>query len=272
MRVKIIGLMTCFNRKAKTISSITKLINGNPSVQFKFVVVDDNSTDGTKDALLEIPEVIVLSGTGSLFYSGGMRVAIQYALDKLNDYDYCLLFNDDVEFEEGAIEKMLSVCTGKEILVGSTCDYDGKLSYGGVIKKSKFRPNFEIIDGKSHRAMSCDTFNANCVLIPKKIFVQIGNMDSVYSHSLGDFDYGFKASREGIPICVCDFFVGKCCDNPAAGSWRDTSLTRKERLRKKESPKGLPKKEWWHYLKKNYSILTAIVFSLTPYIRILIGK
>ena len=273
MRTRILGLMTCFNRKEKTIVSINNLISKNPNIEFGFVVVDDNSTDGTKAALEKIRGVVVLNGTGQLFYSGGMRMAMQYALDTTEVYDYCLLFNDDVKFYSQTIEKMLSVKnTGREILVGPTCDTEGKLSYGGVIKKSRFRPKFDIIDGTSQRAKSCDTFNANCVLIPWKMFKELGNMDSIYSHSLGDFDYGFKASRRGIPIWVCDFFVGQCSDNPVSGSWRDTDLSRRERLKKKESPKGLPRKEWWHYLKTNYSIGTAIVYSITPYLRILIRR
>lgn len=272
MKMKIMGLMTCFNRKSKTVSSIIKLIQGNPHLEFEFVITDDGSSDGTKEALEQLSGVTVLAGTGSLFYSGGMRLAIQHVLNNTKEYDYCLFFNDDVAFNDMAIEKMLPVGSGREILVGPTSDANGKLSYGGVIKKSRFRPNFDIIDGTSQRAKSCDTFNANCVLIPWKIFKELGNMDSAYSHSLGDFDYGFKASRKGIPIWVCDFFVGQCCDNPVSGSWRDTNLNRRERLRKKESPKGLPRKEWWHYLKRNYSIGTAIVYSITPYIRILIRR
>lgn len=273
MSTSILGLMTCYNRKEKTISSINKLVSGNPNVEFRFVVVDDNSTDGTSDALCEISSVVILRGNGHLFYSGGMRMAIQYALDLNKSYDYCLLFNDDVDFYSYSIENMLANRGyGNEILVGPTCDTRGLLSYGGVIKKSIIRPNFDIIDGSSSRAKSCDTFNANCVLIPWNVFKDLGNMDSVYSHSLGDFDYGFNATRKGISICVCDFFVGQCCDNPVKDSWRDINLSRMERLRKKESPKGLPRKEWWHYLKKNYSIITAIFFSITPYIRILIKR
>lgn len=272
MRTKILGLMTCFNRREKTITSINKLILENPNIEFEFVVVDDNSTDGTKEALGKISGIVVLNGTGQLFYSGGMRMAMQYALDTTEVYDYCLLFNDDVEFYSQTIERMLSLGNGREILVGPTCDTEGKLSYGGVIKKSRFRPKFDIIDGTSQKAKSCDTFNANCVLIPWNIFKNLGNIDSGYTHSLGDFDYGFKASRKGFPIWVCDFFVGQCCDNSVSGSWRDINLNRRERLKKKESPKGLPRKEWWHYLKTNYSIGTAIVYSITPYLRILIRR
>ena len=44
---KVLGLMTCFNRKEKTVKSLNGLIQGNPGIQFSFVVADDGSTDGT---------------------------------------------------------------------------------------------------------------------------------------------------------------------------------------------------------------------------------
>ena len=129
MRTRILGLMTCFNRKEKTITSINNLISENPNIEFEFVVVDDNSTDGTKAALEKMRGVVVLNGTGQLFYSGGMRMAMQYALNTTEVYDYCLLFNDDVEFYSQTIEKMLTIgSSGREILVGPTCDTEGKLS------------------------------------------------------------------------------------------------------------------------------------------------
>ena len=89
---------------------------------------------------------------------------------------------------------------------------------------------------------------------------------------MGDFDYGFKASRKGIPIWVCDFFVGQCSDNPVSGTWRDINLSRMERLKRKENPKGLPVKEWWYYLNKNYSFGTAAIYSILPYLRILLKR
>ena len=97
------------------------------------MVVDDNS-DGTKDALEKINEIVVLNGKWKLFYSGGKRMAMQYALNTTRDYDYCLFFNDNMEFYSQTIEKMLSTENiNRIILVGPTCDTEGKLTYGGVI-------------------------------------------------------------------------------------------------------------------------------------------
>ena len=267
----VLGLVTCFNRKDKTVNAIEGLIRKNTNIQFEFIVVDDASTDGTKIALEKFPQVKVLEGNGNLYYTGGMRFAIEEALTQEKQYDFCLLFNDDVKFFDGVIDEM-TACEKGIIWVGPTCNEVGELTYGGIIKTSNIRPSFRIVKAESSNGELCDTFNANCVLIPWEIFSVMGNMDSMYSHSLGDFDYGFLARRMGFEIRVISEYIGICCDNPTAGGWRDTSLRRYERLKKKESPKGLPRKEWFYYLKKNYSIVTAVIYSVIPYVRILLKK
>ena len=42
-------ILTCHNRCDMTINCIKSLVEGNSNISFSFVVVDDNSTDGTKD-------------------------------------------------------------------------------------------------------------------------------------------------------------------------------------------------------------------------------
>lgn len=268
---KVLGLMTCFNRKEKTKNAIETLRSGNPNLEFSFLVVDDNSTDGTKQEIEKIVGVEVISGNGSLFYSGGMRIAIEHAKKRQEVYDYCLLFNDDVDFADGAIEYLTEKdCT--VIWVGPTCDENNQLSYGGIIKTSSWRPNPEIVKADTAEGRKCDTFNANCVLIPWDIFKNLDNIDSAYTHSMGDFDYGFSAVRKGYEIRVSEKYVGVCVDNPVQNSWRNTEFSRKKRLSMKESPKGLPRKEWFHYLNKNYHLFTAVVYSLIPYFRIILKR
>ena len=75
-----------------------------------------------------------------------------------------------------------------------------------------------------------------------------------------------------VPYAKSEKFVGVCPDNPVQASWRNTDLSLKERIRRKESPKGLPTKEWFYYLKKNYNGITAIVYSVIPHLRIILKK
>lgn len=269
---KVLALATCFNRKETTVNCIKSLNEGNRDIIFDFIIVDDKSNDGTYDELKNIDNVHVVHGTGSLFYSGGMREAIKIAQKyKYNLYDYVLIFNDDVNFFPNSIIKLIEFGNGIEVCVGATCDDKGLLSYGGVVKTSKFRPSFKTVMSGEEK-IYCDTFCANCVLIPIKVFENIENIDPVYHHAMGDFDYGFSIKKHGYKIVASDFFVGQCNDNPVTGSWRDTSLSIKERIIKKESPKGLPLKEYFHYLHKNHNIITAIVYSIIPYMKIILGK
>lgn len=92
---KLTVIMTCFNRKDYTLRCINSL-NETAGLladwRFNYVVVDDNSTDGTEDALVELSaaartDICVLKGNGNLFYTGGMRKGIEYAKVHCADSD-----------------------------------------------------------------------------------------------------------------------------------------------------------------------------------------
>ena len=271
METSVLGIATCFNRREKTLTSLNRLMEGNPSIRFDFIITDDGSTDGTAQALAEKENVTVLTGSGSLYYSGGMRLAIDCAKKTGKTYDYCLLFNDDVAFYDGAIE-YLAEKDRNTVWVGPTCDEAGALSYGGIVKASRWRPAVRRVMAATPEGLACDTFNANCVLIPWKIFLSAPNIQPVYTHAMGDFDFGFQLRRGGVHLRVSDRFVGLCSNNSDQGTWADSALPRMERLRRKETPKGLPRREWYFYLRDNYNPFTAVLYSVIPYIRILIKK
>lgn len=272
-------MMTCFNRINYTVPCIKALAEGNPKVSFRFIVTDDNSSDGTKEALAALPYALtLLTGDGQLFWNGGMEKALDYALHEAEKTAYYLLVNDDVAFFEGAVEKLIerqkNCPAGKAdeaVVVGATKDKTGKASYGGVKLLSKHFAKFGLIE-PSKEYKECDTFNGNCVLLPRQVFFRAGNVDPLYRHSMSDYDYGMHIRRLGFSIFNSEEFVGVCNDNDTAGSWRDTSLPGKVRLQKKESPKGLPKKDWYHFIRKNYGFFPAVYHSVTPYLRILLKR
>lgn len=267
---KVVVILTCFNRKEKTVKCIKSLKEGNPDTEFKFIVVDDCSTDGTPEAVRETDGTAdIVTGTGSLFWNGGMHMGIEYAQNNYKAAPYYMLINDDVDFYDGIIDDMTAEC-GNRVLVGATCDTDGGFSYGGILYHKKGIKYDKI--GPDRPDTVCTTFNANCVLIPGSIFEKLDNIDPYYQHSMGDFDYGFAISRAGYTINVFRRYAGCCNDNPDTGTWQDTSLGRIKRIKLKESRKGLPAGDWFHYLKKNFGLKTAVLRTITPYVKILLGK
>lgn len=272
-------MLTCYNRIKYTIPCVEALVAGNPKVSFHFIITDDNSTDGTMEALKKLTySMTLLSGNGQLFWNGGMEKTLDYALTKAEKTDYYLLVNDDVAFFKGSVEELIERQKGapkdgiqsQAVIVGSTEDSSGRTSYGGVKLLSKHFARFALVE-PSETYEECDTFNGNCVLIPREIFFKAGNVDSVYRHSMSDYDYGMRIRKLGYTIYNSSGHVGKCNDNDVVGSWRDTTLKRGERLKKKESLKGLPRRDWYHFIRKNYGFFPAIYHSITPYIRILLG-
>lgn len=266
--MKILVLFTCYNRRELTERGI-RTLSQNEKVQFDYVVVDDNSTDGTREMLKALPyEIDVVEGDGNLFWNGGMYKAIEHVKAHHADYEYYMMINDDTKFAPGIFDEMLPELAPDKVIVGAIAwEKKGGLSYGGIkytkgIKYKKYGPE--------RTDLRLDTFNANCVVIPHDIFMQVG-IDPFYQHSIGDFDYGLQISRLGYDIRMFGKYVGECDDTDLSKTWQNESLPKLERIRLKESRKGLPFADWFHFLHKNFGLGTAIVRSITPYVRILLG-
>lgn len=273
--MKILAIFTCYNRKEKTKKCIETITKKNSGCEFTFVIADDGSTDGTYEmlhTLMDNADISILRGNGGWFYSKGMNAGMNYALQSLpHDFDYMLMINDDVEFYENCIQKMIqqSQEQNNAVVVGAMRDDKGRLSYGAVKYVSGYK--YRKLNINEWR-ISADTFNANCVLVPYEAFEKIGAIDSFYVHSLGDFDYGLSLKKAGYQIYQSNSFMGTCNNNSNKGTWTDTTLNRTERIKRKESIKGAPTKQWFYFLKKNFGIFNAIKGTVTPFVRIMIGK
>jgi GT2 family glycosyltransferase len=275
---RIAVLMTCHNRREKTLTCLQALFAQRlpPLVSLVVYLVDDGSTDGTGDAVQEqFPNVEVLRENGNLYWCGGMRVAWTEAMK--GDYDAYLWLNDDTLLLNGAIEVILSTAheirntEGRDgIVVGSCKDpHTGVHTYGGYVKrdKSSCLPDMPLPPG--NKVLPCDTINANLVLIPRAVFVSIGNFSSEYTHAFGDVDYGMRARQKGIPIYVAPGHLALCAYNNRVRPWTDPSVPIKKRWADMKGPLGLPPKQWYIYVKRHTGVMWPIYF-LKPIVRLIL--
>ena len=277
-RHKIAVILTCFNRKQKTLDCLDAVFAQSAfnDVTIDFYITDDGSKDGTRDALLKrYPNIRLLEGNGSLYWNGGMRLAWAEAFK--GKYDFFLWLNDDTFLYPDTLRRMLDThakCmrdTGRAgIVVGSTHDETGQTSYGGELQKSRFRPLTLIKIDPGEEVQQCDTFNGNCVLISREAAQILGNLDAGFSHAMGDTDYGLRAKRAGIPMWVMPFYAGRCVnDNHISGSFSDRALPVSERLKKIMSPKGLPWRPWMIVCRRHTGFLWP-VYWMWPSVKILV--
>lgn len=275
--IKISVLMACHNRRNSTLACLKSLQQQSILYDFdtgmeyllELWLLDDASSDGTVEHTLKIwPAANIIPGDGARYWCGGMREAWKHALP--SDPDFFLLLNDDTFLLPHALRSLLAITPDSDmpiIAVSSIADPDtGEIVFGGrrgrVASIVKVRGIQE----------DCDTMNANCVLVPRVVVQRIGIFHHSYTHAMGDFDYGYAARRAGIRVIASGDVLGFSKPNPATNTWRDKSLSRRERFRLLWfSPKGLPLVEWATYARRNLG-WTWPYRILSPALRIIAGR
>jgi GT2 family glycosyltransferase len=281
--MRIAVLMTCHNRKLETLSALAALYQqqGYRAENLSVYLVDDGSLDGTATAVREqYPQVILLQGTGTLFWNRGMRLAFAQAI--LQDYDFYLWLNDDTTLYPDAIARLIAtfnhlvqVSDREGIVSGAAQDDQTKtLTSGGFrFVRPKFLMRFELIEPQAE-AVPCDTISGNCVLIPRSIVQTLGNLNPLFSHFLGDLDYGLRARKLNYPVWIAPGYIGTSPQHHNRGNELEQVASLPQICRQLQNPKGisfgndlqqrfLPMGEWTLFLKMHSGRSWVIPWLLT---------
>lgn len=272
-------LITCFNRRAKTLACLAQLRRCQlpPAHRLQVILVDDASTDGTPEAVAEeFPEVQLVRSEGGLFWCRGMHFAMQIAQRDAPAY-YAWL-NDDVVLSDDAFMRLLTVTDQHQrdsgraaLVVGATRSPDtGKPSYGGYVSLGGLRHLTYRLVFSADQVLACDTINGNFVLIPAPIVQRIGLIDAEFAHAMGDTDYALRARRAGFAVLAAPGYIGECRNNPAKGTWSDASLPLSRRMRLMLDRKGLPMASWWRFTRRHGGLLWPLHFAW-PYLRLMLS-
>lgn len=215
---KIAFVIPVFNRLKYTQECLT-ILNQQKSTRFfkeneiTIIVSDDGSRDGTEEWIHEnYPEVIVLKGTGNLWYSGSLNLGIRYAFDKLN-CEFIMVWENDIfpienyfDNLQPIIEKwdgQTLICSKlyyrnhPEKIFGVGGTFDTRTGAKSLIGQSE-------IDGpKYDQIMEVDWFLGQGVLIHKSILDKVGLFDEVnFPQYHADVDYGLRAKKGGFKNIV----------------------------------------------------------------------
>lgn len=214
--MKLAVIIPVYNRRETTLNCLSqlkdKVVTNGANIQI--IVVDDGSTDGTYDAVKEsYPEAIVLRGNGNLWWTGGVNVGVQYALDL--DFDSVLILNDDLELDENFLVEIQKIANeNPEALVSSVKlakRTDGKeqiiaagFNVVGFLKEIE-RLNADKIyePGVMGDVVSCDILTGASLFVPISVFKKIGIFDAKkYPHHWGDFEFTRRASLSSFKCLV----------------------------------------------------------------------
>ena len=102
---KIAAVVVTYNRKVLLLENVNALLQQKP-VSPDVIVIDNNSTDGTADALAELGDKIIYVNTGAnLGGAGGFHFGIKKATEL--GYEYLWIMDDDCIPEPDALAALL---------------------------------------------------------------------------------------------------------------------------------------------------------------------
>jgi GT2 family glycosyltransferase len=266
---RIAVILTCFNRKDKTVRCIEYLYKSRNScskkIELDVFLTDDGSTDGSALTIKEkFPNVNIFFGNGNLFWAGGMRNSWKEAL-KCNNYQAYLLLNDDSFMEINCLDELIKCHeysienhgTGG-IYIGSLKDpQTEQFTYGGRIIKNKWTISTQIIIPNG-TIQNCQLGNANIMLVHEMVIKKISIFSDRYIHGKADYDYTLRASNKKLPVLVCSSYCGYCTIDHKIIDL--SKMTFRERFHHLVTPLGIEISGYMYFMWKFFPWRVPFVF------------
>jgi GT2 family glycosyltransferase len=200
-----------FNRVHYT-QRCLELLRNQTYPELKIIVVDDGSTDGTSAMVKsEYPDVVLLRGDGSLYWTGAMHVGIEHVLAHAAADDFVLFLNDDLVFKPDLVERLLDTTRWHPrslIQAVEACHDDPDLIWHGGRSMNWWTAKQRLVN--HHRRISefppdhCEPsayLTGRGVLVPLEVFRTAGNFDARYRQS-GDLEFSRRAAKGGYSLLV----------------------------------------------------------------------
>ena len=205
----VVALVVPVHNNKEDTAEFLESLKGVTYPNYKIIIIDDGSTDGTEDMIKEkYPYVILLNGDGSLWWSGATNMGIKKAIERGADYVLLGGMNDtivDSEFITALVDTAEKY--PRSITLPKVYFYDNpkRLSFaGGDINWLKGGPTIigaGEIDTGQYDLQRDIKHGGLGILVNTSFFGDLGMMDfKSFPMYWGDTDFIYRAYKKGYRI------------------------------------------------------------------------
>ncbi|MBT2291601.1 glycosyltransferase [Paenibacillus albidus] len=197
------------NKLEFTIDCIESIRDYTATGTYEIIVVDNDSTDGTKEWLSEQGDIITIFNNENYGFPKGCNQGIEVATG-----ENILLLNNDVIVTTNWLDNLLlalnsSAEVGAVGAISNECAYYQSISvnYITIEEMQEFAKKINIHNpGKWDQRIKLVGF---CMLIKREVINEVGLLDEIFSPgNFEDDDYSFRIMQAGYKLLLCkDTFV-----------------------------------------------------------------
>jgi len=208
-RFQLTIIIVNFNTKNLLKKNLTSIYKYTKNLDFEIIVVDNASKDGSKEMVKkEFPQVKLIENKENLGFSKANNQAIKISKGK-----YILLLNSDTEIKDNIFKKMLDFMEKNQnaalispkilfkngqldqVVRGEIDLLSAFLSIFGIKRERYFLKNWNPIEPVEVKRIA---FTA--ALFRKKVFKEVGLLDSDFVIYFEDADYCKRLTKKGFKI------------------------------------------------------------------------
>lgn len=198
-------IITAVHNRKEVTKRFVDVLKKQTYTDIQLILVDDGSTDGTSEMVLEkLPNSTIIRGDGNLWWGGALHEAYQWVNKNLkeNHVDYIMISNDDVIFSEKYLEIALKYLNKFPDALISGVGYglnSGKILDTVVNINYKKRWNESIYEPASNHTGKCASTRSLFMRIDT--FLKTGDFHPILlPHYGSDYEWTIRASRKKFRI------------------------------------------------------------------------
>lgn len=235
------------NRCIITLNFLATVKQQSLSKVLKVIIVDDGSTDGLQEKLLQqYPETIILEGDGSLWWGGAINKGLDYVKQHASEHDFVAFVNNDVLLEPKTFEHLTkfalkdrAVCLAPMTIANGDATAPGEIGYT-LYRFEQAEQHFS----QHNRWSKVEHLFGRCSLFSTQVLQDVPSIDAhLFPQYWGDSDFFLRAEAAGYP----SFVTGNTYIRVHHGE--ETTGSHHNFFSKK---RGL--RETWHYLTETRSL------------------